>query len=124
MVKVEDKFSEFYDWLLNGIELNAKTIKYLDCDEDIKEELYSQYSEVKEIIEKFYDKILKRVNYIKNEDYIERFNRIIDSYYDEYFDVIINIPHDVCYYNDLLWWYRDIPYELFVFAENLSTENN
>lgn len=122
-MNIKDKFTKFYDWLLDYLEFNMEMIGYLDCDEDIKEELYSQYSEVKEIIEKFYDKILRQVYHIKNKDCVERFNRIIDSYYDEYFDVVINTPHDIYYYNDLLGWYRDVPYELLIFARNLNCIN-
>lgn len=119
-MNIKDKFTKFYDWLLDYLEFNMEMIGYVDCDEDIKKELFNQYSQVKDIIEKFYDRILRQVNCIKDEDCIERFIRIINSYYDEYFDIIIQNKHDIYYYNDLLGWYRDIPYELFIFARNLN----
>lgn len=121
---IKDNFNKFYDWLLECIEFNMKMIKYMDFDKSIEEELLDEYLQVEEIVKRFYDKILQQVKHIKNEDCINQFDKIINSYYEEYYDVIISHKRDIFYYSYLLGWYRDIPYELFIFATNLSFSEN
>jgi hypothetical protein len=124
MTDIKDNFNKFYDWLLECIEFNMEMIKYMDFDKSIEDELLDEYLQVEEIIERFYNKILQQMEYIKNEDCISRFDKIINSYYEEYYDVIVPHKRDIFYYSYLLGWYRDIPYELFIFATNLSFDEN
>lgn len=111
---IVDDIKEFFNWLLDNLKNDIKTIK-----ENNYECLYDEYHRV--------EKLLKnKSDYISNYDYLnllnydslQRLKKILLSYKEGY-AVFQNYRKDINFYNDLLAWYEDIPEDLIMFIKNL-----
>ncbi|WP_026485666.1 hypothetical protein [Caldanaerobius polysaccharolyticus] len=111
---IVDDIKEFFNWLLDNLRNDIKTIK-----ENNYECLYDEYHRV--------EKLLKnKSGYISNYDYLnllnydslQRLKKILLSYKEEY-AVFQKCRKDIVFYNDLLAWYEDIPEDLIMFIKNL-----
>jgi CRISPR/Cas system CSM-associated protein Csm5 (group 7 of RAMP superfamily) len=111
---INDDIKDFFNWLLDNLNNDIKAIK-----ENNYEWLYEEYCKTKKSLKDKEDKV-SNYFYLNFLDYdsIQRLKKIFLNYKEEY-EIFKNYKKDIVFYNDLLGWYKDIPYDVIMFIENL-----